>query len=343
MVFDSPEFRSHEQLSFVHDAETGLRAVIAIHKTGPRGAGGGIRMQPYKNEIDAVTDALRLSQAMSYKFATARIPIGGGKSVIMADPETDKTPELLEAFGRAVETFRGRYHCGPDVGTTSDDMVSVRRGTRHVRGLPGETGDTSPATGFGVYRAMLAAVFHLDGKDKLKGLRVAVQGVGSVGSALCVHLKKAGAEILVADVDERAVAKAVEDFGATSVPKGDLLFQDVDVLAPCALGAVFDDETIPRLNCRVICGGANNQLAEPRHGELIHERGILIVPDYVASGGGAIHATQAGPGFDPEKAMAEVGRVFDNCARTLHRATRDNTSPYVAAKVMAEEVMEEWG
>ncbi|MGI9626917.1 MAG: Leu/Phe/Val dehydrogenase [Longimicrobiales bacterium] len=343
MVFDSPEFRSHEQLSFVHDPETGLRAVIAIHKTGPRGAGGGIRMQPYENEEDAVTDALRLSRAMSYKFAMAHIPIGGGKSVIIGDPQKDKTSALMEAFGRAVETFRGRYHCGPDVGTTSDDMVSVRQGTRHVRGLPGETGDTSPATGFGVYRAMLAAVFHVDGKESLEGLKVAVQGVGNVGRALCTHLKSAGAEIFVADLNEEAVARAVTEFGATPVPNDEILYQHVDVLAPCALGAVFDDESIPRLNCRIICGGANNQLARMRHGDLLHERGITIVPDYVASAGGAIHATQAGPGFDPEKAMADVARTFDNCARVLHRATRDNTPPYVAAKIMAEEIMEEWG
>lgn len=343
MVFDSPEFSSHEQLSFIHDPATGLRAVIAIHKTGPRGAGGGIRMQPYENEDQAVTDALRLSRAMSYKFAMARIPIGGGKSVVIGNPETDKTPELLEAFGRAVESFRGRYHCGPDVGTTSEDMVSVRRGTRHVRGLPGETGDTSPATGFGVYRAMLAAVLHVDDKDSLEGLKVAVQGVGNVGRALCAHLENAGAEILVADVNERAVAAAVEDFGATPVSSTEVLYQDVDVLAPCALGAVFNDETIPLLNCRIICGGANNQLGEPRHGDLLHERGIVIVPDYVASAGGAIHATQAGPSFDPDKAMADVGRVFDNCAAVLQRAAQDDTSPYVAAKLMAEEIMEEWG
>ena len=341
-VFASPEFSSHEHVSFFHDGPSGLRAIIAIHKTGPHGAGGGIRMWPYAREEQAVTDALRLSRAMSYKFAMAGIAMGGGKSVIIGDSRTDKTEALMEAFGRAVERLRTRYICGPDVGTSSQDMVAVRRSTRDVRGLPDETGDTSPATGFGVYRAMKAAAARALGSDSLEGVRVAVQGAGSVGRALCEHLASEGARIVIADIDEAVVQDVARRWGAQVVPPDAILLQDVDILSPCALGGVLDDETIPRLTCRVVCGGANNQLAEVRHGDALHDRGILFVPDYVANAGGAIHATQAGPDFDEERAMARVGEIYGTCARVFDRAESEGISTAAAADQLAEEIMASW-
>ncbi len=341
-LFSSPEFSAHEHISFFHDAATGLRAIVAIHKVGPEGSGGGIRMWPYAREEDALTDALRLSRAMSYKFAMAGIPIGGGKSVIIGDPAKDKTDALMEAFGRAVERIGTRYICGPDVGTSSEDMIAVRRGTPDVRGLPDETGDTSPATGFGVYRAMKAAAARAFGSDELENLTVAVQGTGNVGQALLKHLAKEGARLIVADVNEEAVRSAADRYGAEVVAPDDILFQDVDIVAPCALGAVLDDETIPRLECGVVCGGANNQLAEPRHGAVLHQRNILFIPDYIANAGGAIHATRTGAAFDEEAAMAKVSAIYDTCLRVFDRSDTDGIPVAEAADRIAEEVIATW-
>lgn len=342
-IFDAPAFRGHEHISFIHDRGTGLRAIIAIHRTGPQGAAGGIRMWPYAREEDALTDVLRLSRGMSYKLALAGIPLGGGKSVILGDARTDKTTALLEAFGRAVERIRPRYICGPDVGTTSEDMVAVRRATRNVRGLPGETGETSPATGFGVYRAMKAGAERVLGSDSLQGRVVAIQGAGSVARALAGRLQSEGVDMIVADIDDEAARTFADRFGATVVSPDEILFQDVDILAPCALGGVLNDDTIPRLRCKVVCGGANNQLAETRHGAALHARGILFVPDYVANAGGAIHATQAGPDFDDDRAMADVGRIYETCQRVFDRAEKDGTTPDVAADRLAEDIIASWG
>ncbi|NNM32020.1 MAG: amino acid dehydrogenase [Gemmatimonadetes bacterium] len=341
-TFTSPEFSAHEHVSFLHDRSTGLRAIIAIHRVGPKGCGGGIRMWPYPREEDAVADALRLSRAMSYKFAMAGIPIGGGKSVIIGDPATDKTDALMESFGRAVERINTLYICGPDVGTASEDMVAVRRGTPNVRGLPDETGDTSPATGFGIYRAMKAAAKQAFGSDDLGGRSVAVQGTGHVGQALLRHLRDEGARLFIADVDPGAVGAAAERFGAEVVPPDEILFRTVDIVAPCALGGVVNDESLPRLDCRVICGGANNQLAEPRHGAALHERGILFVPDYIANAGGAIHATQAGDLLSPEDALEHVAAIYDTCLRVFARSESDGIPVADAADRLAEEVMESW-
>ena len=299
-------------------------------------------MWPYPREEDAIADALRLSRAMSYKFAMAGIPIGGGKSVIIGNSATDKTDALMESFGRAVARIATRYICGPDVGTSSEDMIAVRRGTPNVRGLPDETGDTSPATGFGIYRAMKAAAKHAFGSDDLEGRTVAVQGTGHVGQALLEHLQREGARLFVADVDQEAVRSAAERFGADVVEPDEILFRSVDVLAPCALGGVINDDSIARLDCKVICGGANNQLAAARHGEALHERDILFVPDYIANAGGAIHATQAGDVLSAEDAMEQVAAIYDTCERVFERSDADGISVAEAADRLAEEVIETW-
>jgi len=338
-VFHAADFDAHEQVCFFTDADAGLHAIIAIHWSGPGLAGGGIRMWPYDDEQKAITDALRLSRAMTYKFALADIPIGGGKTVIIGDARTAKTPALLRALGRAVDSLGGRYICGPDVGTTPEDMIHVGETTDHVRGRPGESGDTSPATGYGVFQALRAAVRHRLGRQDLAGLKVAVQGAGAVGSALCRHLHEAGAEILIADVDSAAVARAEADFGAVAVTPEAILAVEADVLAPCALGAVLNDQSIPEIRAAVVCGGANNQLAEDRHGDALAGRGILYVPDYVANAGGAINASAEGPDYDAERAWQRVGRIYDTCERVFARAEADGIAASRAADRLAAEIV----
>jgi leucine dehydrogenase len=339
-VFQAADFDNHQEVRFFNDRESGLQAIIAIHWQGPNDiAGGGVRMKAYDDEEAALTDVLRLSRAMSYKFALAGLPFGGGKTVVIGDPGRDKTPQLLRALGRAVESFGGRYICGPDVGTTPEDMVSISQVTDHARGRPGESGDTAPATGFGVFQGIRAAVRHKLGRDDLAGTKVAIQGAGAVGRALCQHLHDAGADIYINDLDAEAVSAMVSRYHATAVSDDEILGLPVDVLAPCALGAVLNDDTIPLIRARVICGGANNQLAEERHGAALADAGILYVPDYVANAGGAINATREGPGYDEAEAFAATAKIYDTCIGIFQRADQDGVPSNVAADRIAEEII----
>jgi leucine dehydrogenase len=339
-VFQAPDFDDHQEVRFFNDLESGMRAIIAIHWQGASNiAGGGIRMKPYLDEQAAVADVLRLSRAMSYKFALAGLPYGGGKTVIIGDPQQQKTPELLNALGCAIESFGGRYMAGPDVGTTSEDMVHIGACTTHVRGRPGESGDTSPATGFGIYHAIRAAVRYKLGRDDLAGIKVAIQGCGAVGRALGHYLHDAGAELYVHDIDRQAMAAMVSDFGAVAVTGGEILSLEVEVSAPCALGAVLNDASIPTIVAPIICGGANNQLAEERHGEILADAGILYVPDYVANAGGAISATSEGPDFDRGEAFTAVDRIYDTCIKIFERADQDGVSTSRAADHIASDII----
>lgn len=312
-IFDAPEFDEHEQVSFVHDPVTGLRAIIAIHWSGPIGtAGGGCRVHPYPSERAALRDVLRLSRAMSYKLALAELPGGGAKSVILADPKRDKTPELLRAFGRAVDGLGGRYIVAEDVGTTMADMEIIAQVTEYV---VGRVNDTSPMTGHGVFVGLQAAVRHQLGRSDLAGLRVAIQGVGGVGLSLARELSRAGAKLWITDVDPARVAKAVAETGATAVAPEAIYDIDADVFSPNALGDVLDDTTIPRLRVRVVAGGANNQLVEERHADALAARGILFAPDFVLNAGGVIAASQEVETFE--------GQVADAAAqdRAAHERT----------------------
>lgn len=339
-VFQAADFDNHREVRFFSDPDCGLQAIIAVHRQGPNDiSGGGVRMKPYADEQDALTDVLRLSRAMSYKFALAGLPFGGGKTVVIGDSRSQKTPALLHALGRAVDSFGGRYMCGPDVGTTPEDMVHIGETTAHVRGRPGESGDTSPATGYGIYQAIRAAVRHKLQRDDLINAKVAVQGVGDVGRALCHHLHEAGADIYVNDLDGDAVADAVARYGATAVTSEEILAMDVDVLAPCAMGAVLDDDTIPAIRAAIVCGGANNQLADDRHGVVLADAGILYVPDYVANAGGAINASSEGPGYDEAAALAETAKIYDTCISIFQRADQDGVATSVAADRMAAEII----
>ncbi len=336
-VFGADDFDDHEQVVFASDPAAGLRAIIAIHDTTLGPSGGGCRMYPYASEADALRDALRLSRAMTYKFALADLGYGGAKGVIIGDPARDKSEALFRAFGRAVDNLGGRYTTGEDVGTTLDDMAVIRKETRHVAGIRDGSGDTSPPTAHGVLQGIRAAVRHRLGRDGLAGVRVAVQGLGNVGMRLCRDLAGDGASLFVTDIRAEAVSRAVEELGATAV-LGDAIFDlEVDVFAPCALGGVLDDATVPRLKAAVVAGCANNQLADDRHGAMLAERGILYAPDYVINAGGAINACAGGKGYDREAVYRRIDAIADTLAGIFARADREGAATVEIANRMAAE------
>jgi len=294
-VFQDPAYAGHESVTFVHDSSSGLRAVIAVHSTVLGPAVGGCRMYPYESDSMALTDVLRLSRGMSFKNAVANLPLGGGKAVIIGDPRTQKTRSLFEAFGRAVEQLGGRYVTAEDVGVGVGDMEIVAGQTRYVSGLPqargkAVAGDPSPKTARGVFHGIRASVLFAMGRQDVEGIKVAVQGLGSVGYHLCRELHAAGAQLVVADVDQEKVARVRDELGASVVSTAQILFQPVDVVAPCALGGILNQHTIPRLSTRVVAGAANNQLLTDQDGERLMRRGILYAPDYVINAGGIINA-----------------------------------------------------
>jgi leucine dehydrogenase len=312
-IFETREFDGHELVVFGHDAATGLKAIIAVHSTALGPAAGGCRMWPYASTAAAVSDVLRLSRGMSYKNAMAGLKFGGGKAVIMGDARRDKSPELLQAFGRLVDSLGGRYITAEDVGTTIADMAHVARATRHVSGLgraPGEAGgDPGPKTALGVYLGIRAAVKFKLGRADLNGVSLAIQGLGGVGYHLSRLLAADGARLLVADVHKVAVQRVCEEFKAQAVPVEEILTQDVDVLAPCALGAILDGRSIPRLRARIVAGAANNQLAQDQDGAALQAAGILYAPDYVINAGGIISVAHRGdPGAAHRDLRARAAR-----------------------------------
>lgn len=336
-VFGAVDFSEHEQVVFVNEPSVGLRAIIAIHSTRRGPAFGGCRMWPYASEAEALRDVLRLSRGMTHKAAITRLPFGGGKSVIIGDPARDKSPALLHAMGRAVDRLGGRYVMADDVGTTVRDMEMIRQVTPYAAGLPDAEGAPCPATAWGVLQGILATAHHGLGRSDLEGLSVAVQGLGSVGFRLCRYLHAAGARLLVGDLQAGRVREAVELFGARAVPADEILFAEADILSPNALGAVFDDATIPRLRCRAIAGAANNQLAEERHGVELHRRGILYAPDFVVNAGGLIDVAHEGPGYDPVAVLKDCERIHAIALEVFERSAREGKPPSHTALRMAEE------
>lgn len=288
-----PDFDAHEVLHFVDQPEHGLRAIIAIHSTKLGPAAGGARFWHYEDPAEALTDALRLSRGMSYKNAMAGLPLGGGKSVILAPADRDKAPELLAAFGKAVDRLCGRYITAEDVGMSVTDMVEVSRQTDYVAGLPAQGkevgGDPGPHTSLGVFLGLKAAIRRALGKDSVEGLHIAIQGAGSVATGVAVHAAKEGARLSIADVDADKAKKLAEATGGKVADPDDILFLEADVVSPNALGAILDEESIAKLNTPVVAGGANNQLSTPADGAFLHERGILYAPDYVINAGGIIN------------------------------------------------------
>ena len=344
-IFELMEKDGHEQLVFCQDEPSGLRAVIAIHSTALGPALGGLRMWPYKSEDDAITDVLRLSRGMSYKNAAMGLNFGGGKSVIIGDPRQDKSEALFRAFGRFVDSLAGRYFTAEDVGTSVDDIALVCQETRYVLGRREKSGDPSPLTAYGVYRGMKACLAAAFGDESLKGRRVAVQGMGHVGLHLVRHLHEEGAQLLVTDIFPERVEAATKELGARAVPPDAIYDVDCDVFAPCALGAIINDDTLPRLKCRIVAGAANNQLAEPRHGDALHERGVLYAPDYVINGGGVINVAEefVAEGYNQERAYARVATIYDKVARVIQMSRSQNIPTYRAADAMAEERMARLG
>jgi len=342
-VFDSPAFDDHEDVHFYYDAPSGLKAIIAIHSTALGAAAGGCRMYPYASTDDAVTDALRLSRGMSFKCALGNVPMGGGKSVIIGDPKTDKSEALFRAFGRAVNTFAGRYHTGEDVGTSMRDMDWAVTECACIHGTSTEeSGDPSPATAIGVLAGIDAAVKHQLGRDDLAGLTVAIQGVGNVGVDLARRLHERGVKLIVSDVDQAAVEMCIQKYAAVAVGINDIVAAEADIFAPCAMGAVIDDDSLARLKCQIVAGSANNQLLEDRHGAALRARGILYAPDYVINAGGVIWITDAlQDGYHPARAearLADIGHVLEEIFQRSDaedRATNEIADTIAHERIMA--------
>ncbi|WMS88029.1 Glu/Leu/Phe/Val family dehydrogenase [Pleionea litopenaei] len=333
-VFNLRAYDEHEQVVFCSDSESGLKAIIAIHSTALGPATGGCRMWEYNSDEGALIDALRLSRGMTYKNAMAGLNMGGGKSVIIGNPRTQKSEELFRAFGRFVDNLKGRYVTAEDVGINPDDMALVHKETNHVLGLEGKSGDPSPVTAYGVYMGMKAAVKHRLGRDSLDGIKVAVQGLGHVGQYLCDHLAKEGAQLFVTDINKESIDKIVSSCGATAIDKDEIYQQDVDVYAPCALGATLNDVTIPKLKASVIAGAANNQLAEDRHGDELKKRGILYTPDYIINAGGIINVSFE-ENYNREVALRKVDEIYQTLEEVFATADKENKTTNVVADELA--------
>ena len=343
-VFSLSDFADHEQVVFVSDDKSGLKAIIAIHNSNLGPALGGCRMWPYASEEEAVRDVLRLSRGMTYKSAMARLKLGGGKSVIIGNPRTDKTPALLAAFARALEQLNGRYIAAEDSGTSVADMKFMTQFTQHVAGIhdkPSDegtrSGDPSPATAYGTFIGIQAAVKERLGRDSLDGLRVAVQGVGNVGYDLARQLKEAGARLWVTDIHREPLVQAGRELGATVVAPDEIFGLDVDVFAPCALGAILNDSTIPQLKASIVAGAANNQLAEARHGVELMKRGILYAPDYVINAGGIIDVYHERIGFERAALIRHIEGIRDNLMEVFERAREEERPTAEVADAIAEE------
>jgi leucine dehydrogenase len=343
-AFEHMATHSHEQVVFCHDRDAGLQAIIAIHDTTLGPSLGGTRMWPYKTEEEAVADVLRLSRGMTYKAAAAGLNLGGGKAVIIGDPQKDKSEMMFRAFGRFVEGLSGRYITAEDVGTDVRDMEWVRMETNWVTGISealGGSGDPSPVTARGVYHGMKACIEEAFKTKSLKGLKVAIQGLGHVGYYLAEFLHREKAQLFVTDIHEDRVHRVVEAFGAAAVMPEKIYEVNADIFAPCALGAIINDETIPRFKFKIIAGGANNQLAdEMKHGKVLKERGILYAPDYVINAGGLINVANEIEGYNREKAVKQAEGIYHIVKEVLQLAKTENLPTNEASNRVAERRIE---
>ncbi|WP_323721625.1 Glu/Leu/Phe/Val dehydrogenase [Acetomicrobium sp.] len=337
-IFNYMQKYNYEQLVLCHDEASGLRAIIAIHDTTLGPALGGCRMWTYSSEDEAIEDALRLARGMTYKNAAAGLNLGGAKAVVIGDPRKDKSEALFRALGRYVETLGGRYITAEDVGTTIEDMEYIRMETKYVAGLGEGSGDPSPITALGVFHGIRAACKEVFGTDDVAGRKVAIQGIGNVGYNLAKYLKKAGAELIVTDIFEDNVNKAVKELGAKAVKPDEIIGVECDIFSPCALGAIINDETIDKLKCKAVAGSANNQLKEDRHGDMLEQKGILYVPDYIINAGGVINvAAELEPGgYVREKAVKKVEALYNAVLEVIEIAKKENIPTYKAADRLAE-------
>ncbi len=342
-VYDAPDFDGHRQVSWFCDKETGLKAIIAVHDLTLGPALGGCRMYPYADEDAAVADVLRLSRGMTYKAAMAGVKLGGAKSVIIGNPHTDKTSELMLAMGRAIDQMGGRYIAGEDIGTNTTDMRNFRENTRYVSCVDvadGGYGDPAPLTALGVFQSIRAGARYRWGSDDLHGRTVALQGVGNVGFVLAGMLAEAGAKLTVCDTHQANLDRAVQTYQADVMDPAMIHAAEVDIYAPCAIGATLNDQTIPDIRAAVIAGAANNQLARPHHGDRLREAGILYVPDYISNGGGLISCAAEWYGTERDQITPDVLRIEETVTHVLKEADARNIATSVAADQMAQERIE---
>lgn len=338
-VFDQIDVTGHEQIVYGFDRVSGLRAIIAIHSTALGPALGGTRFYPYSNEAEALTDVLRLSMGMTYKAAAAGLDLGGGKAVIIGDPALDKSERLFRSYGRLVASLHGRYITAEDVGTTAEDMELIRRETQWALGTSvaeGGSGDPSPATARGILASLRAVLRFFPGQPPLEGRRIAIQGVGKVGYALARLLVEERAEVVATDSNETSLERAVTDLGVKAVSHDDIFSVDCDVFAPCALGAVLNADTIPRLSCLAVVGSANNQLAVRGDADRLAQRGILYAPDFVVNAGGLINVYEELRGYSKVRAMHRVDGLEGATQRVLELARDQEVTPLEAAEKLAE-------
>ena len=337
-MFELMERRDHEQVTFWSEPEIGYRGIVAIHDTSLGPALGGTRFWHYASDRDALVDALRLSRGMTYKAAITGLNLGGGKSVIIGDNRTTDREMIFRAHGRAVDSLKGRYITAEDVGTSVDDMEYVRMETDSVVGVYGRSGDPSPVTAYGVYRGIKACAQFRYGSDSLDGRHVTVQGVGHVGYFLCEYLAQEGAKLTVTDIDAERVARVVEEFGARAVPLDEIYGVEADIFAPCALGAVLNDDTLDVLSVDIVAGAANNQLAVERiHGPEIERRGILYAPDYVINAGGLCNVYGELHDWKQERARRKAGEIYGTLLRIFERARHEGIPTNAAANRLAEQ------
>ncbi|MCH8928032.1 MAG: Glu/Leu/Phe/Val dehydrogenase [Candidatus Marinimicrobia bacterium] len=340
-VFEALEKKSHEQVVFSNDPTTGLKAIIAIHDTTLGPALGGCRMWNYKEEKDALTDVLRLSQGMTYKAAVAGLDLGGGKAVIIGNSKTMKNEFIFRSFGRFVDGLAGRYITAEDVGTSVSDMEWVRRETKYVTGISralGGSGDPSPVTALGTYVGIKACLKRVYGSDSVEGIKIAVQGMGHVGQYLIKLLSDEGAKLYISDIDKNKLQKATKEIKAKVVYNNEIYKLAVDIFAPCAMGGIINDETIPMLKCKIIAGAANNQLEKERkHGKALLEKGILYAPDYVINAGGLINVYNELQGYNRERALSQAEGIYNILTEVLDVAEKEGVPTPVASNRYAEE------
>jgi leucine dehydrogenase len=340
VIFDAHDFDDHEQVTFCYDKASGLKAIIAIHNTNLGPALGGCRFWPYATEEDALKDVLRLSRGMTYKAALANLELGGGKAVIIGDSHTEKTPEKLRAFGRFVERLNGLYITAEDMGTSLQDMSTIFETTTHVVGREakeGGSGDPSILTSFGVFTGIQSCVYYKLGKEDLTGVRIAIQGLGHVGIDLVKRLSEAGATLVLTDINKTLLQKIAAQYGAEAVGINDIYSADVDVFAPCALGGILNDRTIPLLKCKIVAGSANNQLAEPHHAKALEDRNILYAPDYLINSGGLINVSYEGPNYNLANVMTHVGGIYHTLLEIFETAKAHHMTTSDASDHLAKE------
>ena len=343
-VIAQMSLHNHEQILFCNDNATGLKAIIAIHNTVLGPSLGGTRMWNYNNEMEALHDVLRLSRGMTYKSSVAGLNLGGGKAVIIGDPKKVKNEALLRRFGKFVNSLGGKYITAEDVAMTSRDMEVIKMETDYVSGLPenmGGSGDPSPVTAYGVYVSMKASAREVWGNDSLNGKKVLVQGIGHVGDSLVGHLTKEGAKVYINDISEERLKAAADKYKAEVVSADTMFDLDIDIYAPCALGATVNDNTLASLTCKIICGAANNQLADEKvHGEEVGRKGILYAPDFVVNAGGIINVFYELEGYNRERAMAHAEKIYDTTFNLFQLAKKEGIPTYMAANRLGEQRIE---